>query len=89
MNYVLGVEVKQPVTHAHDDGAFVFWRQLWRQNRLQSEIIQTQPLLMCAPFTLGHEFNKKKNWRMASCARQLHLKLKQPLVWISATNCQP
>lgn len=25
MNYILGVEVKQPVTHAHDDGAFVFW----------------------------------------------------------------
>lgn len=33
MNYVLGVEVKQPVTHAHDDGAFVFRRQLWRKKK--------------------------------------------------------
>lgn len=56
MDYILGVEVKQPLTHAHNDGAFVCRRQLSRQNHLYSEIFQTPRLMACTPFALGHEF---------------------------------
>lgn len=76
MDDVLGVEVQQPVTHAHNDGAFVCGSQLWRQNGPSSErcvVFKLGPPLSLGPWSSREMFF----CCTASRARQLHLKLKQ------------
>lgn len=60
MNYIPGVEVKQPVTHAHDDGALIFQRQLKRDKIVLSQ--RSFKRIICSfvhLFPSGLEFNKK------------------------------